>query len=372
MRKNQDFILISRSALVSGAEIMLSRLASCLIGIKLGGRVECVISNTEVEKLSADADRIDFIYKKPLVKISKKPIFLFFYAICGFLSFFKLFFIPRTCRIIFNDIESLVSDWPLAVFRRSYFYLHDSHKLDRVKGRSTCLFISFLVDKILVVTRSRVKKLEGIGVANAQYFPNCVLVENALSISEGDVEKSCLRGRYKAVAVGQITSWKRIDKSIELVDKLNEAGVPVDLEIYGRPDPLSSLDAEYFLKIQMMCAESGFSKLLGYTEDLRSIYREADMFISMSANEPFGLALVEALSYGVPAIAMEGEGPDEILSAEIGLLLSEGFKYDEDLIGRVKDVISMSSIKCKERASLYSYEIYRERVECEFKAECPI
>jgi len=69
---------------------------------------------------------------------------------------------------------------------------------------------------------------------------------------------------------------------------------------------------------------------------------------------------------------MEGEGPDEILSAEIGLLLSEGFKYDEDLIGRVKDVISMSSIKCKERASLYSYEIYRERVECEFKTECPI
>ena len=80
MRKNQNFILISRSALVSGAEIMLSRLASCLIGIKLGGRVECVISNTEVKKISADADRIDFVYKKPLVKISKKPIFLFFFS----------------------------------------------------------------------------------------------------------------------------------------------------------------------------------------------------------------------------------------------------------------------------------------------------
>jgi glycosyltransferase involved in cell wall biosynthesis len=260
--------------------------------------------------------------------------------------------------------------WPGALFRRSYFYLHDSHKLEGFKGRGICTLISLLVTRILVITESRVAKLAGIGVTNTRYFPNCVSTKTRPFEQQETAEKNPGHPVYKAVSVGQITAWKRIDKSIMLIDRLNQLGLPIELEIFGRPDPLSPADIEYFRRIQEMCSASGFSSLRGYTEDLAGLYRKADLFISMSVNEPFGLSLVEALSFGVPAIAMEGEGPDEILSADVGLLLLEGFECDDDLVDRVKHVISIRPMKCKERAGLYSYEIYRERVRCEF--ECSV
>lgn len=373
MSTKPSFLLISRSGLWSGAEKMLLALTRALSELNDGSTIHCIFSaEVALRLLPAEKPNIEAVIKRPLKKVSTNPWLLFIYFIFGFLFLFKLVRLPSKCVIIFNDLESLLLCWPGALLRKSYFYLHDSHKLQGVKGRGICLIISLLVGKILVITRSRVKKLASIGIINTQYFPNCVLTEVEVSNGEEEFEIASMRGRYKAVSVGQITSWKRVDKSIVLINKLNKAGFPIDLEIYGRADPLSTNDAEYFHKIQAMCFESGFSKLVGYTEDLKSIYREADMFISMSVNEPFGLALVEALSYGVPAVAIEGEGPDEILSPEVGVLLPETFDCDDDLVARIKTVVLMSPTKCKERADLYSYEIYRERVKCEFKTEYPI
>ena len=366
-----DYLLISRSGLWSGAEKMLMVLVRALAGLESKPAVQCIFgSDVATRLIPTDASNVEVVLKRPLKKVSANPWLIFFYFMCGFLFLFKLVKIPSKCVIVFNDLESLLVCWPGALFRRSYFYLHDAHKLEGVKGRGICRFISLLVTRILVITESRVGKLAGVGVTNTRYFPNCVSTKVKTVEPQETVEKKLSRTAYKAVSVGQITAWKRIDKIIVLVDQLNKLGFPVELEIFGRPDPLSSADIEYFRHIQEMCSASGFSSLRGYTEDLAGIYREADLFVSMSVNEPFGLSLVEALSFGVPAIAMEGEGPDEILSADVGLLLLERFECDDDLVDRVRHVISISPIKCKERAGLYSYEIYRERVRCEF--ECSV
>lgn len=371
MSAKPDYLLISRSGLWSGAEKMLMVLVRALAGMEGKPAVQCIFgADVATRLMPADAPNVEIVLERPLKKVSANPWLIFFYFMCGFLFLFKLVKIPSKCVIVFNDLESLLVCWPGALFRRSYFYLHDAHKLEGVKGRGICRFISLLVTRILVITESRVGKLAGVGVSNTRYFPNCVSTKVKTFESQETVEKKLGRTAYKAVSVGQITAWKRIDKIIVLVDQLNKLGFPVELEIFGRPDPLSSADIEYFRHIQEMCSASGFSSLRGYTEDLAGIYREADLFVSMSVNEPFGLSLVEALSFGVPAIAMEGEGPDEILSADVGLLLLERFECNDDLVDRVKDVISISPMKCKERAGLYSYEIYRERVRCEF--ECSV
>lgn len=373
MSAKPDYLLISRSGLWSGAEKMLIVLVRALAGMEGKPAVRCIFGvDVATRLMPADAPNVEVVLKHPLKKVSANPWLIFFYFMCGFLYLFKLVRIPSRCVLIFNDLESLLVCWPGALFRRSYFYLHDAHKLDGLKGRGICTFISLLVTRILVITESRVGKLAGVGVTNTRYFPNCVSTKAKPFEQQETVEKNFGRPAYKAVSVGQITAWKRIDKSIVLVDRLNQLGLPIELEIFGRPDPLSPADIDYFRHIQEMCCASGFASLGGYTEDLPGIYREADLFVSMSVNEPFGLSLVEALSFGVPAIAMEGEGPDEILSADVGLLLLEGFECDDDLVDRVKHVISISPTKCKERAGLYSYEIYKERVRCEFEPECSV
>lgn len=354
MGNNKKFILFSRSALVSGAEVMLSRLAACLSDIN-GGGVECIISNVEVEEIGVNTGAINFIYKRPLIKISKNPIFILVYFLLGFFSFFKLFFVSRSCQMVFNDVESLVRYWPLAVFRKSFFYLHDAHKLDGFKGRAICNFISVFSGTILVITQSRLDKLRGVGIVNTLYFPNCLGRKQEVVADVGVKKDRSVFDVVNAVAIGQIVSWKRIEKVISLVSGLNGRGFNVRLRIFGRSGT-NEQDLKYYSYIKNLCDEAGFVELMGHVSDISCIYSEADILISMSENEPFGLVLIEALSYGVPIISVDGEGPSEIVDTSVGVLLptvEAGFDFNE--------VLHLSPAACVSRANRYSYAKYVAR-----------
>jgi glycosyltransferase involved in cell wall biosynthesis len=53
--------------------------------------------------------------------------------------------------------------------------------------------------------------------------------------------------------------------------------------------------------------------LLGYRSDVHACFGSFDLFISPSREESFGLAILEAMSSGVPVIATAAEGPAEFL-----------------------------------------------------------
>lgn len=354
MGNNKKFILFSRSALVSGAEVMLSRLAECLNDIS-GGGVECIISNVEVKKIGINTGAINFVYKRPLIKISKNPIFIFVYFFFGFFSFFKLFFVPRSCQMVFNDVESLARYWPLAVFRKSFFYLHDAHKLDGFKGRAICNFISIFSGTILVITQSRLDKLRSVGIVNTLYFPNCFGSKQEMVAELAGKKNRPVFDVVNAVTIGQIVSWKRIEKVISLVSGLNSQGFNVRLRIFGRPGT-NEQDLKYYSYIQDLCADVEFVELMGHVSDTSCIYSEADILISMSENEPFGLVLIEALSYGIPIISVDGEGPSEIVDTSVGVLLPT-VEADFDF----NEVLHLSPAACVSRANRYSYAKYVAR-----------
>jgi len=54
--------------------------------------------------------------------------------------------------------------------------------------------------------------------------------------------------------------------------------------------------------------------LAGFRSDVHSVIAASDAFVLPSANEPFGLVLVEAMSLGVPTIAAGSGGPLEIIN----------------------------------------------------------
>jgi glycosyltransferase involved in cell wall biosynthesis len=59
-------------------------------------------------------------------------------------------------------------------------------------------------------------------------------------------------------------------------------------------------------------------------EDMPTVLRALDVFVSASRDEPLGLAALEALACGVPVVASRAGGPREVLASGGGLLAAPG------------------------------------------------
>lgn len=80
--------------------------------------------------------------------------------------------------------------------------------------------------------------------------------------------------------------------------------------------------------LQVLIDAAGLARsvtLLGFRSDVLSVVAASNVFVLPSHAEPFGLAILEAMALGVPAIACRSGGPVEILENErTGLLVSPG------------------------------------------------
>jgi glycosyltransferase involved in cell wall biosynthesis len=77
----------------------------------------------------------------------------------------------------------------------------------------------------------------------------------------------------------------------------------------------------------------------GQVDDVRPYFQLMDLAISASAEEPFGIVLLEALALGIPVIAVSSAGPAEVLEPErSGLLVSSN--HPHELAGAVESVLT--------------------------------
>ncbi|EKO3717659.1 glycosyltransferase [Vibrio metschnikovii] len=365
-----NFYLYSRSPIYSGAEKMLLVLAKALGSISSENNVHLTYSTSDIAN-----NEYDFIfkrlYKPSLVRVSTRPYKLLLYFLMGFLCFFDRLIFKRNAVFIFNDLESLIINWPIALFKKSYFYLHDSHKLSNFKARIICKLISLLVNKILVITKERVRLLANIGVLNTIYFPNCLVNNNKIVVKETKPDE------IHCICIAQITRWKRIDKSIELFKLLSKENSNINwyLHICGRPNEsdLEGVEIE-----RNIIQQSNLDKRIiyhGYQEDLTPFWRKCQILISMSENEPFGLALVEALQQGCYLLSAEGEGPKEIIGSDnVGKIIINLESLPDWVSKNNEVIINFTSFGWLGQDRLanahnFSYENYFERVILVFKNE---
>ncbi|MEE2982657.1 MAG: glycosyltransferase family 4 protein [Pseudomonadota bacterium] len=59
----------------------------------------------------------------------------------------------------------------------------------------------------------------------------------------------------------------------------------------------------------------------GWTDDVQSFLSNAHVFVLPSREEPFGIALLEAMACGVPIVSSRTSGPLEVLNEETALLV---------------------------------------------------
>lgn len=111
-------------------------------------------------------------------------------------------------------------------------------------------------------------------------------------------------------ALGRLHEQKAFDTLLRAAARLKAAGVAFHLRIAGEGPERTALEA---LRARLgLDAEVAF---VGWVSPVADFLAGLDLFVMPSHYEPFGLSLAEALAAGVPAVASDIEGPQEILGA---------------------------------------------------------
>ena len=156
------------------------------------------------------------------------------------------------------------------------------------------------------------------------------------------------------VGVGRLAEQKRFDRLINAVsiiqDELRQQEWRV--EIYGE----GHLRAELTDQINSE-GVSDILQLKGLTDNIGAVLNRAAINVMPSEFEGFGIALVEAMAYGVPSIAFEEcNGPNEIIESEVsGYLVSSEEGLANTIVQLIKNSSHLQTLSINAQAKALEY-----------------
>jgi glycosyltransferase involved in cell wall biosynthesis len=123
--------------------------------------------------------------------------------------------------------------------------------------------------------------------------------------------------------VGEIASHKGQMDFVRAAARVTEYFPEAEFLIVGQD---GSANGKQQKSLENLIEELGLQNkihLLGWTEDVASIFAALDVFVSASLTEPFGLVIVEAMAAGCAIVATATDGAKEIINdEETGKLVS--------------------------------------------------
>ncbi|MDX6709734.1 MAG: hypothetical protein QOH96_750, partial [Blastocatellia bacterium] len=135
--------------------------------------------------------------------------------------------------------------------------------------------------------------------------------------------------RPLVASVGELNPLKGHEDFIAAASRVALQNGDVDFVIVG--DDRSN-GKGYREKLEKAAAASGLGNRLhfvSWVDELASFMKAADVFVSASYTESFGLAILEAMACATPVVATRTEGAQELIEAgKSGLLVDVG-KTDE-------------------------------------------
>lgn len=126
-------------------------------------------------------------------------------------------------------------------------------------------------------------------------------------------------GPPRILSVGRLVPVKGFDVLLRALGRLSRAGTEFELTLVGS-GPLES-------DLRVLAVSEGLAEKITFAgslspESLADQAARSDLYVQPSRKEGFGLALVEAMATGLPAVATDSGGPADILTQYSGVLVT--------------------------------------------------
>ncbi|KJJ85257.1 glycosyl transferase, group 1 [Candidatus Omnitrophus magneticus] len=167
-----------------------------------------------------------------------------------------------------------------------------------------------------------------------------------------------IRCRYRLeenfiLYVGSIKPHKNVGTLIEVFKLLKQWGAPHKLVICGRWDK-----KEDYLKDKLIDKDIRYLGEIP-ASDIAGLYNLADLLVHLSLYEGFGLTIVEAMSSGLPVVALDSSSMPEVIG-DAGILVPAGNNeqiantiYNVLVNGNMRNIMKENSL---EQARKFSWD----------------
>lgn len=187
---------------------------------------------------------------------------------------------------------------------------------------------------------------------------NISCIYNPVDFQVGDNIKNdsnCFNEESHLITMGRLVYDKGYDLLINAVADIIDEGISVDLIILGEGPLRNELE-----KIVKERNASRYIHLLGFKENPDYYLAQSDIFVSSSRYEGFSLAIAEAMITGLPIVATNCAGPNELLdNGNYGMLVEcsvSGLKSGLKRIILNKELRSQYKKKSAIRKHVFSIE----------------
>ncbi|WDF82534.1 glycosyltransferase [Lacticaseibacillus pabuli] len=135
----------------------------------------------------------------------------------------------------------------------------------------------------------------------------------------------------RVIAVARVTPLKQLSHAIASVIAAHAKNPAVTLDIWGYEENWDNFNESRKLREQIASGDaSDYIRLRGYQADLNEVYEEAGLLLLTSEYEGFSMAVLEALSHGVPVVSYDvNYGPAEMIENGVnGYLVDPSDQYN--------------------------------------------
>ncbi|MBN1472204.1 MAG: glycosyltransferase [Syntrophaceae bacterium] len=168
----------------------------------------------------------------------------------------------------------------------------------------------------------------------AQLFPKSRMCTIPLGVNLPDFENPLPRRAdepLRLLFLSRFHPKKGIPELIYGVKELVRRCIPLNLRLAGQPDPE---DESYEYKLRQLVKEQGLSENVTFCGFLFGInktnaFMKSHLFVLLSKDENFGIAVAEALSFGLPVVISNQVAiAEDVSAAEAGIVIKSGDSGD--------------------------------------------